>query len=92
VLNKTTWSKKRLQEEEENGGPFSGVEILAGSENMQYPWVAYTRENYPCIITASLANAHPSSRTHTTTAQNSIVKVKIPRKRKLEEEDEDKTP
>jgi hypothetical protein len=77
------WSKKRL--EEENGRPFSGVEILVGSENMQYPWVAYTRENYPRIITASLANAHPSSRTHTTTAQNSIVKVKIPRKRKLEE-------
>jgi hypothetical protein len=86
VLSK---GKKRL-EEEGNGRPFLGVEILVGSEDMQYPWVAYTRENYPSIITASLANA-PSSRTHTT-AQNSNVKAKIPKKRKLVEQDEDKTP
>jgi hypothetical protein len=87
VLSK---GKKRLEEVEGNGRPFLGVEILVGSEDMQYPWVAYTRENYPRIITASLANA-PSSRTHTT-AQNSNVKAKIPKKRKLVEQDEDKTP
>lgn len=89
VLNK---GKKGL-EEEENGRPFLGVEILVGSEDMQYPWVAYTRENYPRIINASLANTPPSSRTHTTTAQNSKVKAKIPKKRRrLVEQDEDKTP
>jgi len=57
---------------------------------MQYPWVTYTRENYPRIITASLANTpSSSSRSHTHPAQKNNVDMKIPKKRKtiLDEEE-----
>jgi hypothetical protein len=55
------------------------VEIVAGGEDMKYPWVVYTRDNYPLIIaTATTAAAPARSRTHP--AQSSS--AKIPRKKK----------